>query len=107
MGVKLSRHQHAVVGVEIHYSLTPPFVLPIPVVTITDEALKHAEGGKVSLLKHKHDPLGIPSLSLDQSFQQRIGRRFLSHTHTFEDVGVDTEGFFTTVLTFTPPPFSV
>jgi hypothetical protein len=84
----------------------PPFVLPTPVIGIVDAAFKHADKGKVSFKDHEHSPVGLPSASIDTSSQQRLGNRFLVHAHMLEEAGLDLKGLFTSVITFTPPPFS-
>lgn len=105
MGVSLWNHQHAAIGVEIHFTIEPPFVIPMPVATVTQPAFLSAEKGKVSFCDHEHEVVGIPSLEVTE--QQMIGKTFLTHSHEQEGEGIDLEGAFTSTLTFTPPPWSL
>jgi hypothetical protein len=96
-------HTHAYVGVEIHYILLPPFVLPMPVGGMTLPACGlYLED--VAYKEHEHSLSLMPSL--DISFQQLLSLTFSIHGHQIEASGVDLEGAFSMTATLSPPPLS-
>ena len=96
----LLTHIHGVIGVEVHFSLLPPYVEPKPILGTTLPPTP--EEGKVDYLEHEHELPELPSLELTQ--EELLSDNFNSHGHQEEAEGADFEGGFVMTATFTPPP---
>jgi hypothetical protein len=98
MGITTAKtHAHMFVGVEVTFTLEPPFVEVLPKVGMS----KAPEEGPMS--KHEHELIDIPSLEAVEE-QLLPPSRFSAHSHMYEAEGIGITGAGTVTGTLTPPP---
>jgi hypothetical protein len=96
--ITMKTHSHMAVGVEIHFSIEPPFIEPSPIAGIATPP----EDDETKISEHKHGIEGIPSFEISGDSIEL--KQFSIHLHVQGGVGFDIEGPYTFEVNFTPPP---